>query len=87
MKLSKYQENLLKNISSVEKRGKIRKYMKNLINDISRARGLMDNFVWTKNCPFNNAWSIWQSEVKTKLKELIDIEKRLSQLAIKKEEN
>ena len=41
MKLSKEQENLLKYISSVEVRAKIRSYMKNLIKDIKKAEEVM----------------------------------------------
>ena len=82
MKLSKEQEDLLKNVSSVEVRAMIRSRMKILIKDIHKAEDLMKQYQWAKG--IRSCWSNWYKERIDKGNELNNIRRKLVALELKK---
>ena len=77
MKLSAYQEWLLRNISSVQRRRDVRNDMKSLYKEIDRTEWIM------KECkggdPNLPCWGIWEREIESKRKRIKGIENSLKE--------
>ena len=78
MKLSAYQEGLLKNISSVQRRRDVRNDMKSLYKEIDRTEWIMEECKGgsTRNLP---AWGLWEQQIENKRKRIKEIENSLKE--------
>ena len=79
MKLSNKQNELLKKVTSVEKRKDIRNEIKSLTKAIRHTSWLMDECKG-KGLTHLPIWNIWTTELTRKTNQLLEIERKLSDL-------
>ena len=78
MKLSNKQNELLKKVTSVEKRRDVRNDMKSLIKEIESTEWIMEECKGVnRDLPI---WDHWTNEINRKTNQLLEIERKLSDL-------